>query len=311
MKRKLLSFIIPAYNEEACVEPLFARLSEVFSTFSAHYDCEAIIVENGSGDATYEKLQDIHKRDNRFKILKLARNTGTDGGMSAGLRYAKGDAVILLCADLEDPPELALEFVKKWEEGYHNVYGITKKRPNGWLRSTNSRAFYWLINKLTNNLIPPNASDFRLMDRKLYSVINQMKEHNRFLRGMVAWSGFKSVGIPYSRAARAGGESKAHTLVVLQFALRSIFSFSYVPLRSATILGTLLSVLSFVAIAILAIKFLLFGVPFPGFGSIICLILLLFGFLFIVLGIISEYIGMIFEEVKARPLFVVEEEIGL
>jgi len=311
MKRKLLSFIIPAYNEEACVDPLYERLSSVFLELTPNYACEAIIVENASTDATYDKLMQIHQRDSRFKILKLARNVGTDGGMTAGLAYAKGDAAILLCSDLEDPPELVLEFVKKWEEGFHNVYGITGRRPNGWLRSINSELFYWIINKMTGGMIPRNASDFRLMDRKLYTVLTQMKEHNRFLRGMVAWTGFRSCGIPYHRGDRAGGESKAYTIAVLQFALRSVLSFSFAPLRFSTFLGLLLSSLSFLAIATLTVKFLLFGVPFPGYGSIMCLILLLFGFLFLVLGIMSEYLGMIFEEVKSRPLFVVEEEVGL
>jgi dolichol-phosphate mannosyltransferase len=311
MKRKLISFIVPAYNEEACVDALFTRLTQVFATLSAQYDCEAVIVENGSDDATYEKLQAIHAQDGRFKILKLARNVGTDGGMTAGLQYAKGDAAVLLCADLEDPPELVVEFAKKWEEGFHNVYGVTGKRPNGWLRSLNSKLFYWIINKLTNNMVPPNASDFRLIDKKLYSAINRMNEHNRFLRGMVAWTGFKSCGVPYHRGTRAGGRSKAYTWVVVQFAIRSIFSFSYVPLRMVTLLGMCLSFMSFVAIAILTAKFFIYGVPFPGFGTIICLMLLLFGFLFIVLGIISEYIGMTFEEVKGRPLFIVDEAVGL
>jgi polyisoprenyl-phosphate glycosyltransferase len=309
-KKKLISIIVPAFNEEDCVDKLAKALTDIFNTLP-QYDCEAIIVENGSHDATYEKLLLIHKADDRFKILKLARNFGTDGGMTAGMQYAKGDAVILMCADLEDPPELVLEFIKKWEEGYHNVYGIVQKRQGNWVRRMNSHLFYWLIGKLTGNLIPRYVSDYRLIDRKLYQTLNTMNERTRMLRGMVAWAGFKSYGIKYDRGARAGGTSKAHTLHVLRLAVRGILSFSYIPLRLATALGALLSIGSFLAIVILAFKFIFFGVPFPGFGSIICLILLLFGFLFTILGIISEYIAMIFEEVKARPNFIVEEKIGL
>lgn len=310
MSRKLISFVIPAYNEEECVDKLYEALVELFAKLP-QYDFEAIIVENGSADTTYEKLLAIHQRDSRFKILKLARNFGTDGGMTAGLRYAKGDAAVLMCADLEDPPSLVLEFVKKWEEGYHNIYGIVRKRQGNWLRRTNSHIFYWLIGKLTDNLVPRYVADYRLIDRKLYSTVNTMEERTRMLRGMVAWAGFKSHGIVYDRGTRAGGLSKAYTKHVLQLAIRGILAFSVVPLRMATALGILLSIGSFIAICVLTVKFLFFGVPFPGFGSIICLMLLLFGFLFTILGIISEYIGMIFSEVKARPNFIVEEAIGL
>ena len=307
--KKLISIVIPAYNEEDCVDKLAEALKCIFNKLSA-YDCEAIIIENGSVDATYEKLINIHKTDSRFKILKLARNFGTDGGMTAGMHYAKGDAVILMCADLEDPPELALEFVKKWEEGYHNIYGIVKRRQGNWVRRMNSHIFYWLIDKMTGHLVPRYVSDYRLIDRKLYQTLNSMEERTRMLRGMVAWTGFKSFGIKYDRGTRAGGSSKAYTMHVIRLAIRGILSFSYIPLRFATFLGALISAGSFLAIFVLTFKFIFFGVPFDGFGSIICLMLLLFGFLFIILGVIGEYIAMIFEEVKGRPNFIVEEELG-
>ena len=310
MTRKLLSFVIPAYNEEACVDALAAALTKLFDQISERYDCEAIIVENGSHDATYEKLMALHARDSRFRILKLARNFGADGGMTAGLHYARGDAAILMCADLEDPPEVVLQFLEKWEQGYQNVYGIIQRRQGTWLRRMNSQAFYWLINKMTGNLIPRAVSDFRLIDRKVYQTVNGMHERARMLRGIVAWTGFKSIGVPFNRGNRAGGESKANTLFVLKLALRGILAFSYIPLRIATILGVLLSLGSFISIIVLTLKFIFFGVPFDGFGTIVCLMLLLFGFTFIIMGIMSEYIGMIFEETKGRPNFIVESEIG-
>lgn len=310
MTRKLLSFVIPAYNEEECVDALFPALVKLFEELAPRYDCEAIIIENGSHDRTYEKLLAIREKDARFKILKLSRNFRTDGGMTAGLQYAKGDAAVLMCADLEDPPHVVHQFLEKWEQGYQNVYGIIKRRQGNWLRRFNSKMFYLVINKLTGGVIPRNVSDFRLIDRKVYQTVNQMNEHNRMLRGIVAWTGYKSIGVPYNRGDRPAGESKAHTLHVLQLAMRGIFAFSYVPLKLATILGVLLSIGSFITIGVLTIKFIFFGVPFPGFGSIICLMLLLFGFLFILLGIISEYISMIFEETKGRPNYIVEEAIG-
>jgi len=309
MTKKLLSFVIPAYNEEDCVDKLYEALIQLFAKLSS-YDCEAIIVENGSHDRTYEKLLAIHARDPRFKILKLSRNFMTDGGMTAGLNYAKGDAAILMCADLEDPPATVLEFIQKWEEGYLNVYGVIRRRQGTWLRRFNSRMFYMAINRLTGGVIPRAVSDFRLIDRKVINAVNSMNERTRMLRGIVAWTGFKSCGVHFDRGDRVGGRSKAHTMHVLKLAFRGILAFSYVPLRMATILGVLLSVGSFFMIGVLALKFIFFGVPFPGFGSIICLTLLLFGFLFILIGILSEYIGMIFEEVKGRPNFIVEQEIG-
>lgn len=309
MPRKLISFVIPAYNEEECVDKLYEALVALFKEIP-QYDFEVIIVENGSEDSTYGKLLAVHAKDARFKILKLARNFRTDGGMTAGLHYAKGDAVILMCADLEDPPHVVHQFIKKWEEGYMNVYGIVRKRQGNWLRRMNSHIFYWLIGKMTRNLIPRYVSDYRLIDKKVYTTINKMDERTRMLRGMVAWTGYKSYGITYDREQRAGGTSKAYTLHVLQLAIRGILAFSVIPLRGATLIGGLLSIVSFFAMCLLTIKFLFFGTPFPGFGTIICLMLLLFGFLFLILGVMSEYIGMIFDEVKGRPNFIVEEAVG-
>lgn len=310
MSKKLLSFVIPAYNEEECVDALHAALDKLAEEISARYDAEFIIVENGSHDATYGKLQALHARDPRVKIVKLARNFMADGGITAGLRYAKGDGAVIMCADLEDPPEVVLQFIHKWEEGYQNVYGIINRRQGNWLRKFNSKLFYWVINKATGGVIPRAVSDFRLIDRKVIDAVNRMDERTRMFRGLIAWTGFKSFGIRFNRGNRAAGESKASTALVLKLALRGIFSFSVIPLRIATILGALLSLVSFAALLYQVAKVLLFGVPFDGFGTLICAVFLLFGFLFVILGIMSEYIGMIFEEVKARPNFIVEETVG-
>lgn len=310
LARKLISFVIPAYNEEDCIDKLCEALAKLFDSLSARYDCEAVIVENGSHDTTYEKLLAIRAKDDRIKILKLARNFGADGGVTAGLHFAAGDAAVIMCADLEDPPETVPFFIEKWEQGFQNVYGIVKRRQGTWLRRVNSKIFYWVINKMTGDLIPRSVSDFRLIDRKVVNAVNRMGESTRMLRGIIAWTGFKSTGVEFNRGNRVGGESKASTKVVLKLAIRGILSFSYIPLKIATVLGVLLSVISFVAMIIYTIKFLFYGVPFDGYGTIVCLILLLFGFLFIILGIMSEYIGMIFEESKDRPNFIVEEALG-
>jgi dolichol-phosphate mannosyltransferase len=309
--RKLVSVVIPAYNEEDCVDELARRLQGVFAA-NPTYDFEVIVIENGSVDSTWEKLQVIHASDARFKILRLARNFRMDGGLTAGLAHAKGDAAVLMTADLQDPPELISQFLAKWEEGYENIYGVvTARHGTGPIRRMNSRLFYWVAGKLTDDLIPPNASDFRLVDRKVYETINTMEERNRFVRGLFAWVGFRSIGIEFERAPRFGGVSNAHSLKVIELAFKGIFAHSYIPLTLITLSGITLSFLSILTIGALAVKFILFGVPFPGFGSIIALMLLLFGFLFSMLGVVAQYIGLIYEEVKGRPNYIVQEKVGL
>lgn len=311
MSRKLISFVIPAYNEEGCIELLYVELNKLAEQISDRYLCEFIIVENGSRDATFKKLKELHTLDRRVKIVKLSRNFMADGGITAGLHYVRGDAAVIMCADLEDPPSTVLEFITKWEEGYQNIYGIIQRRQGSWIRKLNSKIFYYILNKMTGNLIPRAVSDFRLIDRKLIDAVNQLGERTRMFRGLIAWTGFKSIGVPFNRGDRPAGESKANTAVVMKLALRGILSFSVMPLKIASIVGILFSVISFATLIYEILKVLIFGVPFDGFGTLICGIFLMFGFLFIILGIMSEYIGMIYEEVKARPNFIVEEIIGI
>ncbi len=308
--RKRISVIVPAYNESECIEELAARLSNIFS-LESQYDWEAIIVENGSADDTWLKLQAIHAHDPRFRVLRLARNFRMDGGLTAGLAYASGDACVLMTADLQDPPEMIREFLRKWEEGYENVYGvITERQGTGPLRAFNSKAFYWLAGKLTDGAIPRNASDFRLLDRAAYEAVRAMDERNRFVRGLVAWVGFNSIGIPMARPPRFAGESKAHSFKVIELAFKGIFAHSYIPLRLITVVGVVLSVAAFIGLIVLAVLWLAVGVPFSGFGTIVSLSLLLFGVLSFMLGIVSEYVGLIYEEVKRRPNFVIARTLG-
>lgn len=308
--KKLISVVIPAYNEEDSVDELARRLAAVFD-LNQSYDFEAIIIENGSVDRTFERLLQIHGRDPRFKIVQLARNFRMDGGITAGLNYARGDAAVIMTADLQDPPELITEFIKKWEEGYENIYGVvTKRRGTHLIRRMNSRLFYWFADKLTEGTIPKNASDFRLVDRKVYQTINTIQERNRFVRGLFAWVGYKSIGVKFERAPRFAGESNAHTFKVLELALKGIFAHSYVPLKLITIIGFSVSAIAFLLLIYIVGRTLFFGVPFPGFGTIMAVMLLMFGFLFTMLGIVAEYIALIYEEVKARPNFIVREKIG-
>ena len=309
--RKLISIVTPAYNEQENIPELTHRLQAMFAENPA-YDFEVIVVENGSTDATYERLMESHAADPRFKIVQLARNFGADGGVTAGLASATGNAAVIMCADLQDPPELITQFIKTWEEGYENVYQIvTKREGSSWLRRVNSQAFYWLINAMTGGLFPRNVSDFRLVDRRVYTTINEMREHNRFMRGMFYWAGFRSTGIEHARPPRFAGETKANTRTVLALAIKGILSYSLLPLRLITYMGMGVSVFAFLFLIYTVIRAEFFGVPFAGYGSIMGVMLLMFGFLFTMLGVVAEYVGLIYEEVKKRPNFVVREKIGL
>ena len=302
--------IVPAYNEQDNVAELARRLGEVFDG-EPQYDFETVLVENGSADDTWERALAVNAADPRFKVVQLARNFRMDGGLTAGLAHATGDAVVLMAADLQDPPELIPEFLRRWEEGYEIVYQIvTERQGTGPIRTMNSKLFYALAGRLTEGRIPRNVSDFRLADRKAYEVVGAMEERNRFVRGLFAWVGFRTIGVESPRHPRTAGVSGAHTFKVLDLAFKGIFAHSYVPLKLITIFGLGLSALSFLLILLLSIGFLVFGVPFAGFGTIICLILLLFGILFTMLGLVSEYVGLIYEEVKQRPNYVVRERVG-
>lgn len=308
--RKKISVVTSAYNEAECIDELARRLTEVFDQL-AGYDFEAIIVENGSEDDTFEHLEAIRARDPRFKVIQLARNFRMDGGITAGLSAADGDAVVLMTADLQDPPEMIPKFVAQWEAGYENVYGIvTVRRGTGRIRSMNSRLFYWVIGRLTGHLIPANASDFRLLDRRVYEEVRSMDERNRFVRGLVAWVGFRSIGVEHERDERFAGSSKAHTGQVLQLAVKAVFAHSQVPLVMIPLVGVGLFAASLIALVVLTVDWMTRGVPFPGFGTIVALMVMLFGILFCLLGIVSIYIGLIYEEVKGRPNFVVRQKLG-
>lgn len=310
MKKKI-ALITPAYNESECVDELARRLAAVFDS-EPGYDFEAIIVENGSTDDTMEKLLAINKADPRFKILQLARNFRMDGGLTAGLNVVDADAVVLMTADLQDPPEFIPEMIRKWEEGYENVYGVvTERRGTGPIRTMNSRLFYWLAGRLTADRITKNASDFRLVDRKVYEAVRSMDERNRFVRGLFSWVGFKSIGLPMVRPPRFAGESKAYSFGVIDLAFKGIFAHSYMPLRLITLTGFFLSFLAAIAVFLLAARFVFYGVPFPGFGSLICVMLIGFGVTTMFLGVIGEYLGLIYEEAKQRPNFVIANKVGI
>lgn len=308
--KKLISIVIPAYNEEEVLDELKHRLQTVMNN-CRNYNFEVIIVENGSWDSSFEKLLQIHAEDPRFKIIQLSRNFGCDGGVTAGLQSATGDAAVIMCADLQDVPELIPEFIKKWEDGFEVVYAIVQERVGiSWRRRFSSRLFYKIFNRLTNNTIPENASDFRLIDKKVLKAVNQIGESNRLLRGIIAWTGFKQTGIPFERPPRFAGESKADFLTVFKLGMNGIFSFSNIPLKIATVLGFALSALSFAVLFIEFGIYLIYGREVPGVATIIFVMSFLFGMLFMILGVLGEYISRIYDETKKRPLYIIREEVG-
>lgn len=310
--KKLISIVIPFYNEEGNIEELYKQLSKLMSVESK-YNFEIIAVEHGSQDSTFKKLISINKKDKRLKILQLSKNFGNvDAAISAGLAFAKGDAAVILMGDLQEPPELISSFLRNWEEGFDIVYGIVKKRADfSKTRHLSSIVFYKLLRALTGNILPVNASDFRLIDKKVYSAVNSMPERNKFLKGLMIWTGFSQIGISYSRRPRFAGESKADFVTVLKVAANAIFSFSYVPLRIVTILGFIVALVSFAVIVLELVLILIFGRTAPGILTIVFLISFLFGTLFIILGIIGEYLARIYDEVKGRPIYIVRQRIGL
>lgn len=311
--KKLISIVIPAWNEEEVIPELGRRLTQVMDSSPA-YDFEVIVVENGSIDQSFELLSGLNEKDSRFKSVQLSRNFTADGGVAAGLRYATGDCAVLMDADLQDPPEVIKEFIEKWEEGYEVVYGIIRTRDGvSEVRKMGNKIFYSLINAMTDiggMSIPQNVTAFRLMDRCVYQVLNSMGETNRFTRGLCTWCGFKQTGIEFDRADRFAGETKAPLTDIIKEAIDGMFSFSFLPIKMVTFVGIGLSTFSFLFLAWQLIATLFMGSSVEGYLTIISTILLMFGFLFLVLGVIGEYVARIFDEVKRRPLYVVKNTIG-
>jgi dolichol-phosphate mannosyltransferase len=308
--KKLISIVVPAFNEEDCIDELARRLTAVMDGLT-NYQFEALIVENGSTDETWSLLQKIASSDKRFKPIRLSRNFGMDGGVTAGLEMATGDACVIMTADLQDPPELIVEFIEKWESGYENIFMIVEKRStSNVLRRVNSKLFYFMAGRLTGGLIPKDVSDFRLVDRKVYEAVRGMEERNRFVRGLFAWVGFRSIGIKHPRPARFGGVSKARLSTVLRLAKHGILSFSDIPLRLITWFGLVCSGLALGTMVVFAILKFVIGTPFAGFATIVTIVLFFFGLLSFMIGILAEYVAMIHSEVKNRPNFIIAEKLN-
>jgi glycosyltransferase involved in cell wall biosynthesis len=300
------SLVVPAYNEEGVIEELAVHLVRVMDALDG--DAEAILVDDGSRDRTYELMRVVADRDPRFRLVRLSRNFGHQIALTAGVDLAAGDAVIVMDADLQDPPEVTLELAKRWREGYDVVYAVREEREGEtrFKRST-AAAFYRAFNRISKVQVPVDVGDFRLVDRRALDVFNQMRESNRFVRGMFSWIGLQQTGVTYTRQERFAGETKYPLRKMLAFAATGVISFSSAPLRAALNLGFIVSGLSF-ALAIWSLIVKLSGLyDVPGWTSIVVVTTFIGGIQLIVLGVIGEYIGDIHDEVKRRPLYVVSE----
>ena len=307
---RCVSIVIPCYNEEGNLRETHRRVSRAMSQGGIEY--EILYVDDGSRDATAGMLRDLQAHDPRVRVVYLSRNFGHQFAVTAGLAHARGDAVIIMDADLQDPPEAAIEMIQRWQEGYDVVYGVrTDREGETWFKLATAAAFYRLIRWLSDTEIPLDTGDFRLLDRKVVDAIIAMPERDRFVRGMVSWAGFRQVGVPYRRAPRFAGETKYPLPKMVRFALDGILSFSVKPLRLSTLMGFVSAGLALTGI-IYALAIRLFTQRWvTGWTALIIAILFLGGAQLISLGIIGEYIGRLYGEAKRRPLYLVRETLGL
>ncbi|NTV35981.1 MAG: glycosyltransferase family 2 protein [Anaerolineaceae bacterium] len=302
----MFTIIAPIYNEEECLRRLFDRVSEVMDRTGEPW--ELVLVDDGSSDHSTEIIRELAEKDERVRPVIFARNFGHQIAVTAGLDYSRGKAVVIIDADLQDPPEVILELIEKWKEGYQVVYAIRSEREGeSWFKLATASLFYRMIYKITDVKIPLDSGDFRLLDRKVVDVMNNMRERHRFLRGMSSWIGFRQVGVPYKRAARFAGVTKYPLRKMLKLALNAITSFSYFPLQMATYVGFISAGLSILAIPVVIIFRASGSQAFLGQASTLLAVLLLGGVQLISLGILGEYIGRIYDESKGRPLYIVSQ----
>ena len=306
---KRLSLVVPMHNEMEVLDAFFARIAE--ATAGLGVEVEIICVDDGSRDATLQGLIDHARRDPAVKVIALARNFGKEAAMTAGIEAARGDMVVPIDADLQDPPELISEFVRLWEEGYDVVYGSRADRSSDTaMKRTTARLFYRVFNRVSDLEIPESAGDFRLMDRQVVEALNQLPERNRFMKGLFAWVGFRQIGVPYVRPGRAAGTSSWGYLRLMRFAIDGITSFSTAPLRMWTALGLVAAIVAVIGAIALIVRVLIVGREAPGYASLMVVLLFSFASQMIAFGVLGEYVGRLYQEAKGRPIYVVRARIG-
>jgi len=300
------SIVAPIYNELDNLAELTRRVREVMSTLRETW--ELVLVDDGSTDGSTDRIHELAKQDEHIQPVIFARNFGHQVAITAGWDYARGDAVIIIDADLQDPPEIIPDLIAKWREGYEVVYAVrTEREGESWFKRTTAALFYRAIYRITDVKIPVDTGDFRLMDRKVVDVLKNMRERHRFPRGMSSWVGFRQVGIPYKRSARYAGVTKYPFSKMLKLALNAITGFSYFPLQLATYFGFGSAGLAIVAIPVVIILRLAGHGAFLGQATTLLAVLFLGGVQLISLGVLGEYLGRIYDEVKGRPLYIVRE----
>jgi dolichol-phosphate mannosyltransferase len=310
LAKKFLEIITSAYNEEECVRELFSRIEKVMGAH-ANYDWRIIFCDNNSSDRTWELIQELSRETGKVLGVRMSKTFPLDAAFTMGLDIAIADAVVIMASDLQDPPEVIHRFIEKYEEGYEQVVAkVTRRDHVPFLRRVMSNWFYVLANKATGNVIPRGVSDFRFLSRPAYLAARKMQEKNRFLRGLIAWTGFKTATIEIERPPRFAGESTFTQIPirkVAKWAIAAILAHTTAPLIWLSIIGFTLSFISIIATAIFSIIWFTSGVPFAGFGTIVGIIILGFSLIMLSIGILAHYLALIYDEVKARPIYLIAE----
>jgi dolichol-phosphate mannosyltransferase len=300
------SIIAPVFNEIDCLDELYRQIQSVMDSTGEPW--ELVLVDDGSRDGSTDKIRQLAAQDEHVRPVIFARNFGHQIAVTAGMDYSRGQAVVVVDADLQDPPEVILQLIERWREGYQVVYAVREEREGEtWFKKVTASLFYRLIFRITDVKIPMDTGDFRLLDRQVVDVMGQMRERHRFLRGMSAWAGFRQIGVPYKRAARYAGVTKYPLRKMIALALNAITSFSYVPLQLATYLGFISAAVSILSILVVIVMRLSGSHAFYGQATTLSAVLFLGGVQLISLGILGEYIGRIYDEVKGRPLYIISE----
>lgn len=308
--KKLITILVPAYNEEDVLYMLYERLTKIMNTLP-NYDFEVLLINDGSKDNTLNIMKELRNHDNRFCYLNLSRNYGKETAMIAGLDYTKGDAVIIIDADLQDPPELIPQMVEYWEQGYDDVYAKRKSRKGEtWLKKFTSKMYYKTLQSVTKIEIQKDTGDFRLLDRRCVEALKQIRESQRYTKGLFSWIGYNKKEILYDRDPRAAGKTKWNYKKLIDLSIDGITSFTTAPLRWSAFIGLLVSLAGFIYMMVIIIKTLLYGVDVPGYASTMVVMLFLGGIQLIFLGIIGEYLGRAFYETKHRPIYFVDTYNG-
>lgn len=305
--KKLISYVFPIYNEAGNIDLLYKTMNELLKERQGQYDFELVFVNDGSRDDSLQQLLNLQKRDDRLTVINFARNFGHQLAVTAGLDHTNGDAVIIMDSDMQDPPRVSFELIDKWEEGFEVVYAQRRTRKDTFFKKITASGFYWLLQKLAEIEIPRNTGDFRLIDRKVVNALGEFKEHNRFLRGLVSYVGFKQVAVQFDRDERHAGETGYPLKKMLKFAADGIFGFSWAPLKVIDRVGYIISGISFLGILYAIIKKILDpSAVVPGWTFIVIAVLFIGGIQLIMLGVLGNYIGRIYTETQNRPLYIIE-----